>query len=97
MSPERSRVVADARRSPLHSLTPNSAILGETGVVLTTRGSGFNEFTAVSIDPWLPATTTVWTIPRSWRGSKGRSSTRGYNSWPGFDQVFLLRSPLVGP
>jgi DNA-binding beta-propeller fold protein YncE len=44
--------------SPVTSVTPGSALVGDTGVVLTIRGSGFTEFTVMDIDPWLHTTTT---------------------------------------
>jgi hypothetical protein len=48
-----------AELAPLLSVTPDSAVVGDTGVVLTIRGSGFDEYSSVSTDPWLPVTTTL--------------------------------------
>ncbi|HEU4882279.1 MAG TPA: IPT/TIG domain-containing protein [Longimicrobium sp.] len=47
-----------ADMAPQITLTPDSAVVGDTGVVLTIRGSGFNEYSYVWIEPWLPQTTT---------------------------------------
>src|SRR5215210_7667824 len=38
------------------SVTPDTAVVGDTGVVLTIRGTGFTEMSFVWIDPWLPGT-----------------------------------------
>ncbi|HYR06658.1 MAG TPA: IPT/TIG domain-containing protein [Longimicrobium sp.] len=43
---------------PQVSVTPDSAMVGDTGVVLTVRGSGFTETSFVWADPYLPMTTT---------------------------------------
>lgn len=40
------------------TVTPDSAVLGDSGVVLTVRGSGFTAGSWVSLDPWAPVTTT---------------------------------------
>ncbi len=47
-----------AELTPLLSVTPDSAVVGDTGVVLTIRGSGFDPYSSVSVQPWLPVTTT---------------------------------------
>lgn len=40
------------------TVTPDSAVVGDTGVVLTIRGSGFTATSVVSVQPWLPVTTS---------------------------------------
>lgn len=57
LSPEGAR--PHANLAPLLSLTPDSAMVGDTGVVLTLRGSGFNEYTIPVVSPWLPITPTL--------------------------------------
>ena len=53
---------ADARLDGLAgapiTVTPDSVVVGDTGVVLTVRGSGFTQASAVWVNPWLPVTTT---------------------------------------
>jgi hypothetical protein len=56
LSPEGAR--PHATGAPLVSVTPGSALVGDTGVVLTIRGSGFTDWSLVQIDPWLPASVT---------------------------------------
>lgn len=43
---------------PLASVTPDSAVVGDTGVVLTIRGSGFNDSSQVWVDAHPIVTTT---------------------------------------
>jgi hypothetical protein len=43
---------------PQISITPDSAMVGDTGVVLTVRGNGFAETSFVWMDPYVPMTTT---------------------------------------
>jgi hypothetical protein len=40
------------------TVTPGSVVVGDTGVVLTVRGSGFTPMTGVNVSPWLGVTTT---------------------------------------
>lgn len=40
------------------TVTPASAVVGDTGVVLTVRGSGFTPTSYVYVNPWLGVTTT---------------------------------------
>jgi trimeric autotransporter adhesin len=56
LSPEGAR--PGATLSPQITVTPGSAVVGDTGVVLTVRGAGFTEASMVWIDPWLPVTPT---------------------------------------
>lgn len=57
LSPDGARPSATA--SPLVSITPGSAVVGDTGVVLTLRGSGFNDSTWIYAEStWLYTTTT---------------------------------------
>ncbi|HEX6041174.1 IPT/TIG domain-containing protein [Longimicrobium sp.] len=57
VSPEGIRPMGTA--APLVSLTPDTAFVGDTGVVLTIRGSGFTTGSTVSAYPWLPLITNV--------------------------------------
>lgn len=57
LSPEGAR--PHANLAPLLSLAPDSATVGDTGVVLTLRGSGFDEHTILGVNPSLPLTPVV--------------------------------------
>lgn len=41
------------------TLTSDTAVVGDTGVVVTVRGTGFNQFVWVSFDPWIYAIPTL--------------------------------------
>jgi trimeric autotransporter adhesin len=57
LSPEGPRL--DEITGPPITVTPGTAFVGDTGVVLTVRGSGFTEYAYVEIDPWINA---MWTF-----------------------------------
>lgn len=56
LSPEGPRL--DEVTGPPITVTPGTAFVGDTGVVLTVRGSGFTEYAFVEIDPWINAMRT---------------------------------------
>lgn len=56
LSPDDAR--PSATLSQQITVTPGSAVVGDTGVVLTIKGAGFTEGSGVWIDPWLPVTPT---------------------------------------
>lgn len=57
LSPEGIRPLGTA--APLVSVTPDTAFVGDTGVVMTVRGTGFTPGSTLWVDPWLPLVATA--------------------------------------
>jgi hypothetical protein len=92
LSPDGAR--PHANLAPLLSLTPDSAVVGDTGVVLTLRGSGFNESTWLGVSPWLPLTITVVddsTITARIEGPLWEAATHEVTT---FDENYQQSDPL---
>lgn len=84
------------------TVTPDSVVLGDTGVVLTVRGSGFSETTMVWLDPWLSVTTTF--VDDSTLTARiesplfyaGTYQVAAYNEWwePSQPATFVVGNPV---